>query len=297
VQVADSCGLQVLERSNTQQAVLYHPSQQSGGRANMAVEGYGLLYKQAALQRDQPALYRARLLVTGVAAWTTALYPLQSAAKRGGEQGQRQLQPTVDDSSTVGAASMKTLASTSSSSSTMLLPDQVVVVSPQQQHSGNSSDDDASSSSHHQPSTASNVQDSSSSSSSGGSSSSNRSSNRGIFDALEEISPQQLEEAGYAQVQQLLAPLVGKSPWEIVESLPQVLPRLAPVLADGTVGFLFLPAPMGLQKYKQVSTLQCGASHATILLLGGSSKLVHAEAGAVMIASMCQIDIHRKAWW
>jgi hypothetical protein len=99
-------------------------------------------------------------------------------------------------------------------------------------------------SSPHQSSDESSPGSSSSSSSSGGGGGSGGSGTRGVVsDKVVEVSPQQLEEAGYGEVQQLLAPLVGKSPQELEGCLPQVLPRLAPLLADGTMRVLYLPTP------------------------------------------------------
>jgi hypothetical protein len=86
---------------------------------------------------------------------------------------------------------------------------------------------------------------------------SSSSSSSSIFtrNTVVEVSRQQLEEAGYAQAQQLLAPLVGKSPQELEGCLPQVLPRLAPLLADRTMDFLYLPAPKGTGVYAEVCVL------------------------------------------
>lgn len=175
----------MVECSNTQQALLYNGSQQPKHRVGAAANGLGVLYRQAALHSNQPALHNTRLLVTGVTAWTTGKGPLGTAADSRARRAKKQ--------------------------------------------------------------------QSSSTSTSNSSRSSSSSSGRG-FDAVEEVSLQQLEEAGYGEVQQLLAPLVGKSAAELEACLPQVLPRLAPLLADGTVGFLFLPALMGVKDYEQVSS-------------------------------------------
>jgi hypothetical protein len=97
----------------------------------------------------------------------------------------------------------------------------------------------------------------SSSSSSSSSSSRRRSSSAGssqvVSKSVVEVSRKQLEKLGRAQAQQLLAPLVGKSPQELEGCLPQVLPRLAALLADGTMAFLLLPAPVGTGYYVKVS--------------------------------------------
>jgi hypothetical protein len=208
VQVAASCGLQVLERSDTQQALLYHPSQ-PGHSISRAVNGYGLLYRQAAILQDQPGLITRRLLVTGDTAWSTTVHPFDPAAGNTKRRDRKQ-QQVADVAGDTAASKKEAAAVGSSSSSTMRFPDQVVVVSPQQ-----------------------------------------------------------LEEAGYEEVQQLLLPLMGKSIPELEGFLPQVLPRLAPLLADGTMDALLLPAPKGRGRaeiYAQVRMLQVQAGRSPCLM-------------------------------
>jgi hypothetical protein len=79
-----------------------------------------------------------------------------------------------------------------------------------------------------------------------------------VSDRVVQVSPQLLEEAGYGEAKQLLAPLAGKSPKELEGCLPQVLPRLAALLADGIMGILYLPAAPGVDTYAKVSRIACG---------------------------------------
>jgi hypothetical protein len=82
---------------------------------------------------------------------------------------------------------------------------------------------------------------------------SSSSSSRVARDTVSPIIPQQLVGAGFAEVQQLLAPLMGKTALEITALAWEVLPRLAPLLSDGTMMCVFLPAPKGPHLYFKVS--------------------------------------------
>jgi hypothetical protein len=68
------------------------------------------------------------------------------------------------------------------------------------------------------------------------------------------VTPQQLQAAGFAEVQQLLAPLVGKSALEVTALAWEVLPQLQPLLSDGTMLCLLLPAPKGAHLYFKVGS-------------------------------------------
>jgi hypothetical protein len=203
-----------------EQAVLHHTSAPFSFR--FLFNKPSDLVAQATLHKDQPALYCNGLLVTGGTAWTSTMrYRLPTAESNRWHWARKQeaSQLWLQQHQSQKAQDTETVSSAGSAGS---MEEQQA----QEDVQG-----------HMRPVPSSTGTINSTSSSSSGSNSKPRklrqasdgttSSRSVVSDWVVEVSPQQLEEAGYGEAKQLLAPLVGKSPQKLEACLPQVLPRLA----------------------------------------------------------------------